>query len=146
VAKPRTERRRHERRRGVWGASPGIRMALDIIQNWALAEQKNSSGHDFDSHTHAYTPRTSKNSSDFGHYKIQIQFQKYFFRHCIQCKNIKLTLPKIGGPPPLGSATGNYKQSSFTADSFTAKVFLQTFCITSHRYTTVSHILVCMYH
>jgi len=51
-------------------------MASDIIQNWAFAEQKNSSGHDFDSHT----PHTSKNSLDFGHYKIQIQFQKYFFQ------------------------------------------------------------------
>jgi len=55
--KPRTERRRRERRRGVWGHSPenfkkldanscilayifGIRMASDIIQNWAFAEQK----------------------------------------------------------------------------------------------------------
>jgi len=29
----------------------GIRMASDIIQNWAVAEQKkNSSGHDFKSH------------------------------------------------------------------------------------------------
>jgi len=53
----RTERRRREWRRGVWGASPenfekldaiscnlayifGIRMASDIIQNWAFAEQK----------------------------------------------------------------------------------------------------------
>jgi len=27
------------------------------------------------SHIH---PHTSKNSSDFGHYKIKIQFQKYF--------------------------------------------------------------------
>jgi len=116
AAKPRTERRRRERPRG---ASPEnfeklnaiscnlayifeIRMASDIIQNGAFAEQKISSGHDFDSHTHAYTPHTSKNSSDFGHYKIQIQFQTYFFRHCIQYK--KLTLPKIGGPAPPGSA------------------------------------------
>jgi len=55
-AKPRTERRRRERRRGVWGPPPenfeksdaisynlayifGIRMASDIIQNWAFAEQ-----------------------------------------------------------------------------------------------------------
>jgi len=42
----------------------GIRMASDVIQNWAFSEQKNSSGHDFDSqtHTHAYTLHTSKNS------------------------------------------------------------------------------------
>jgi len=56
-AKPRTERRRRERRRGVWGLPPenfekldaiscslgyifGIRMASDIIQNRAFAEQK----------------------------------------------------------------------------------------------------------
>jgi len=52
-------------------------MASDIIQNWAFAEQKTVA--DLDSHTHAYTPPlTSKNSSDFVHYKIQIQFQKKF--------------------------------------------------------------------
>jgi len=28
----------------------GIRMASDIIQNWAFAEHKNSSGHDFETH------------------------------------------------------------------------------------------------
>jgi len=56
-AKSRTERRKRERRRGVWGPLPenfekldaiscnlayilGIRMASDIIQNWAFAEQK----------------------------------------------------------------------------------------------------------
>jgi len=56
-AKPRTDRRRRERWRGAWGVSPrkflkldaiscnlayifGIRMASDIIQNWAFAEQK----------------------------------------------------------------------------------------------------------
>jgi len=52
-----------------------------------------------DTHTRIH-PHTSKNSSDFGHYKIKIQFQKYFFRHCIQCKKIKLTMPKIGGRAP----------------------------------------------
>jgi len=55
-----------------------------------LYRTKNSSGHDFDSHTHAYTPHTSKNSSDFGHYKIQIVYNV----------KIKLTFPKIGGPEP----------------------------------------------
>jgi len=56
-AKPQTERRRRESRRGVWVRPPenfekldaifcnlayifGIRMASDIIQNWACAEQK----------------------------------------------------------------------------------------------------------
>jgi len=56
-AKSRTERRRRERRRGVWGPSPenfekldaiscnlayvfGMRMVSDIIQNWAFGEQK----------------------------------------------------------------------------------------------------------
>jgi len=56
-AKPRTEGRRRERRRGVWGSPPenfakldaisgnlayifGIRMASNIIQNWAFEEQK----------------------------------------------------------------------------------------------------------
>jgi len=115
-AKPRTERRRRERRRGIWGVSPRKfwKIRFDFLQSgigpiflgseWPrisfiigpLLNKKNSSGHDFDSHTHTHTPHTSKNSSDFGHYKIQIQFQKYFFRRCIQCKKIKLTLPKIG--------------------------------------------------
>jgi len=56
-SKPRTERQRRERRRGVWGPPSenfvkldaisynlayifGIRMTSDIIQNWAIAEQK----------------------------------------------------------------------------------------------------------
>jgi len=56
-AKPRTERRRRERRWGVWRPPPdnfekldaiscnlayifGIRMASNIIRNWAFAEQK----------------------------------------------------------------------------------------------------------
>jgi len=46
-----------------------IRMASDIIQNWAFAEQKTVAA-TISIHTHAYTPHTSKNSSDFGHYKI----------------------------------------------------------------------------
>jgi len=78
----------------------GIKMASDIIQNWAFAEQKPVAA-TISIHTHTHTrihPHSSKNSSDFGHYKIQIQFQKYLFRHCIQCKKIKLTSPKIGGP------------------------------------------------
>jgi len=115
--KPRTERRRCERRRGSGGPPPenlekldaiscnlayifGIRMASDIMQNWASAEQKTVAA-TISIHTHTHTPHTSNNSSDLGHYKIQIQFQKYFFRHCIQCKKIKLTLPKIGGSGPL---------------------------------------------
>jgi len=92
-AKPRTERRRRECRRGVWGPPPenfekldeiscnlayifAIRMASDIIQNWAFAEQKTVTA-TISIHTHTHT-HTSRNSSDFGHYKIQIQFQKYF--------------------------------------------------------------------
>jgi len=68
-AKPRTERRRHERRRG---ASPesfekldaifcnlayifGIRMASDIIQNVAFAEQKTVAA-TISIHTHTHTP------------------------------------------------------------------------------------------
>jgi len=58
----------------------GIRMASDIIQNWAFAEQKTVTA-TISIHTHTHTPPTlPKNSSDFGHYKIQIQFQKYFFQ------------------------------------------------------------------
>jgi len=65
--KPRTERQKRERRRGVWGPPQEIfekldaiscnlayilviKMASDIIQNWAFAEQKNSSGDDFETH------------------------------------------------------------------------------------------------
>jgi len=56
-------------------------MASDIIQNWAFAEQKTVAATiSIHTHTHRPIPHTSKNSSDFGHYKIQIQFQKYFFQ------------------------------------------------------------------
>jgi len=48
-----------------------IRMALDIIQNWAFAEQKTVAA-TISIHTHTHTPPRSKNSLDFGHYKIQI--------------------------------------------------------------------------
>jgi len=85
-------------------------MASDIIQNWAF-KTKNSSGHDFDSHTHAYTPYTSKNSSDFGHNKIQIQFQKYIFSDIVYNVENWINFANIGrsGPPgPFpGSATGD---------------------------------------
>jgi len=70
--KPRTERRRRERRRGVWGLPPenfekfdaiscnlayifGIRMASDIIQNWAFAKQKTVAATS-SIHTHTHTP------------------------------------------------------------------------------------------
>jgi len=103
-AKPRTERRRRERRRGSGGSPPEnfekldaiscnlayifeIRMASDIIQSWAFAEEKTVVATiSIHTHTRIHPPTLPKNSSDFGHYKIQIQFQKYFFRHCIQCK------------------------------------------------------------
>jgi len=84
-----------------------IRMASDIIQNWAFAEQKTVAA-TISIQTHTQTPPHFQNSSDFGHYKIQIQFQKYFFSHCIQCKKIKLTLPKIGGPGPLDPSLHSY--------------------------------------
>jgi len=59
----------------------GIRMASDIIQNWAFAEQKTVAA-TISIHTHTRIhPHTSKNNSpDFGYYKIQIQFQNYFFQ------------------------------------------------------------------
>jgi len=52
-------------------------MASDIVQNWAFAEQKTVTA-TISIQTHTHTPHTFKNSSDFGHYKIQIQFQKIF--------------------------------------------------------------------
>jgi len=52
-------------------------VASDIVQNWAFAEQKTVAA-TISIHTHMHHPHTSKNSSDFGHSKIQIQFQKYF--------------------------------------------------------------------
>jgi len=54
-------------------------MASDIIRNWAFAEQKTVAATiSIHTHTRIHLPHTSKNASDFGHYKIQIQFQKYF--------------------------------------------------------------------
>jgi len=46
-------------------------MASDNIQNWTFSEQKTVAA-TISIHTHTHTPHTSKNSSDFGHYKIQI--------------------------------------------------------------------------
>jgi len=47
-------------------------MASDIIQNGAFAEQKTVVATiSIYTHTRIH-PHTSKNSSDFGHYKIQI--------------------------------------------------------------------------
>jgi len=89
----------------------GIRMASDIIQNWACVEQKTVAAK-ISIHTHTRIhPLHFQNSSDFSHYKIQIQFQTYFFRHCIQCRK-KLTLPKIGGGlKPTLCVRENYEQS-----------------------------------
>jgi len=53
-------------------------MASDVIQNGAFAEQKTVAATiSIHTHTHAYTPHTFKHSSDFGHYKIQTQFQTF---------------------------------------------------------------------
>jgi len=82
----------------------GIRMASDIIQNWAFAEQKtvaatiSTHAH---THTHAHTTTLSKTPRISATIKSKFNF-KNIFRHCIQCKKIKLTLPKIGGPGPPG--------------------------------------------
>jgi len=54
-------------------------MASDIIQNGAFAEQRTVAA-TISIHTYTHTPHTSKKSADFGHYKIQIQFQTYFFQ------------------------------------------------------------------
>jgi len=99
-AKPRPERRKRERRRG---ASPenfekldaiscnlayifGMRMASDIIQSGAFAEQKTVvTTISIQTHTHA--PPHFQKLLGFRPLKIQIQFQTYFFfRHCIQCR------------------------------------------------------------
>jgi len=109
--KPQTERRRCERRRG---ASPENFEKLDAIScnlayifglgyhsKLGLCRTKNS-GHMQFRFTHAYTPHTSKNSSDFGHYKIQIQFQTYFSDIVYNVENNKIDFAKNMEPgPPL---------------------------------------------
>jgi len=116
-AKPRTERRRRERRQGVWGASPikFWKIRCDFLQSgiyfWdqnglgyhsklGLCWTKNSSGHDFDSHTHAYTltpPKTPRISATI---KSKFNFNNIFSDIVYNVKN-KLTLPKMEGAPPL---------------------------------------------
>jgi len=54
-------------------------------------------------HTHTHTPHTSENSSDFGHYKIQIQFPKYFSDIVYNVKH-KIEFAKNRGAGPPGSA------------------------------------------
>jgi len=72
-------------------------MASDIIQNWAFAEQKTVVA-TISIHTHTRIhPHTSKNSSDFGQYKIQIQFQKYFSDIAYNVKKIKIDFAKNRG-------------------------------------------------
>jgi len=55
----------------------GIRMTSDIIKNWAFAKQKNSSGHDFDSHTHAYTPTLPKTPRISATIKSKFNFKHF---------------------------------------------------------------------
>jgi len=50
-------------------------------------------------------PKTPRISATI---KYKFNFKNIFFRHCIQCKKIKLTLPKIGGPPPLDPPCRNF--------------------------------------
>jgi len=105
-AKPRTERRRRERRREFWGPPPenlekldaiscilayifGIRMASDIIQNWAFAEQKTVAA-TISIHTHTHTPPTlPKTPRTSATIKSKFNF-KNIFRHCrpIKCKKL----------------------------------------------------------
>jgi len=101
-AKLRTERRRRKRRRGS-GAFPRKfwKIRCDLLRSgiyfWdqsglgyhsklGLCWTKNSSDHDFDSHTHAYNltlPKTPRISATI---KSKLYFKGIFFRHCIQCK------------------------------------------------------------
>jgi len=54
-------------------------------------------------HTHTrINPQTFKNSSDFGHYKVQIRFQKYFSDILYNVENkIDFAKNRGAGPPPL---------------------------------------------
>jgi len=78
----------------------GIRMASDIIQNWTFAEQKTAAATiSIHTHTRIHTPHFQK-LLGFRPLQNPNSISKIvIFRHCIQCKKIKLTLPKIGGRP-----------------------------------------------
>jgi len=79
----------------------GIRMASDIIQNGAFAEQKNSSGHDFDSHTHAYTPILPKTSRISATIKFKFNFKNIFSDKVYNVENNSfLKIGEPGGPGP----------------------------------------------
>jgi len=115
-AKSRTERRRRERRRGVWGPPPenfrkldaiscnlahifGIRMASE--SKLGLCRRKNSSGHDFDSHTHAYTLTLLKTPRISATIKSKFNFKNIFQTLYTMWKN-KIDFAKNrGGRAPL---------------------------------------------
>jgi len=117
-AKPRTERRRRERRRWVWGASPenfekldaiscnlayifGIRMASDIIWNWAFAEQKTVAA-TISIHIHTHTPPTlPKAPLISATIKSKFNFKNIFSDMVYNVENkIDFAKNRGGGRPP----------------------------------------------
>jgi len=74
-------------------------MASDIIQNWAFAEQK-SSGHDFDSHTHAYTPTLPKTLRISATIKSKFNLENISSDIVYNVKKNKIDFPKNRGAGP----------------------------------------------
>jgi len=119
--KPRTERRGRER---PWEASPEnfLKIRCDFMQSgiyfwdqnglgchskWGLYRTKNSSGHDFDSHTHAYTLILLKTPRISATIKSKFNFKHNFPDIVYNVKN-KIDFVKnreTRAPRPPGSAT-----------------------------------------
>jgi len=82
----------------------GIRMASDIIQNGASAEQKTVAA-TISIHTHAYTPHTPKNLRISATIKFNF---KHIFSDIVYNVENKIDFVKNrGASPPPGSAPGN---------------------------------------
>jgi len=101
-------------------------------------------------HTHTRIHlHTSKNSSDFGHYKIKIQFQKFFSDIVYNVKN-KIDFAKNRGARPPGSApaaisgeeNGDFYATVGTVvrtASLLTHNWLLTFCSRCSRFIVTMH-------
>jgi len=89
-----------------------------------LLNKKNSSGHDFNSHTRTYTPTLPKIPRISATIKSKFIFKNISSDIVYNVKKIKLTLPKIGGPGPPGSA---HAQLTNTAQKIQACKETKTF-------------------